>query len=68
MHISERAIEQNLSLELALGASMAAVLLLGNPLGLVGGFFVKGKDVKIPAGTEFFVETSRTVTAQGVLF
>lgn len=60
LRISEKATEKNRSLELAAGASMAGVLLLGGPIGLVGGYFVKGKDVQIPKGTEFFVETART--------
>ncbi len=39
----------------AIGASAGGFLLLG-PIGLVGGIFVKGKDVEIPEGTELFVE------------
>lgn len=54
--ISEKATEQNMSLELAAGASMAGVVLLG-PVGLVGGYFVKGQDVQIASGAKFFVET-----------
>lgn len=54
--IAEKALEQNSRLELAAGASMAGVLLLG-PIGLVGGYFVKGQDVQIQAGSKFFVET-----------
>lgn len=64
LHVSERATEQNRSLELAAGASMAGVLLLG-PIGLVGGYFIRGKDVQIGVGTEFFVETTRTVRTSG---
>ncbi len=56
VRISERAMEQNTRLELAAGASMAGVLLLG-PVGLIGGYFVKGENVEITAGAKFFVET-----------
>lgn len=65
IRISERATEKNRSLELAAGASMAGLMLLGSPVGLVGGYFVKGKDVQIPVGTEFYVETARTTQVLG---
>lgn len=39
----------------AIGASAGGFLLLG-PIGIVGGLFVKGKDVEIAKGTELFVE------------
>lgn len=58
--VDEKATEMNKSLQFAAGASMAGVLLLG-PVGLVGGYFVKGKDVVIPIGTEFYV----SITASG---
>ena len=54
-----------MSLEMAAGASMAGIVLLG-PVGLAGGYFVKGKDVEIPAGTEFFVEVARATRATGL--
>jgi hypothetical protein len=65
LEVSERATEKNLSLEMAAGASMAGIVLLG-PVGLAGGYFVKGKDVEIPAGTEFFVEVARATRATGL--
>lgn len=66
IEISERATEKNTSLELAAGASMAGVLLLG-PIGLVSGYFIRGRDVEIPATTEFYVETSRALRTSGLL-
>lgn len=66
LQVDETATEKNMSLELAAGASMAGVLLLG-PVGLVGGYFIRGKDVQIPVRTEFFVETERTVRTSGFL-
>ncbi|MGE5553662.1 MAG: hypothetical protein ACM3XZ_07040 [Betaproteobacteria bacterium] len=63
--VDEQATEMNKSLQFAAGASMAGVLLLG-PVGLVGGYFVRGKDVVIPIGTEFFVSLSASAAATGL--
>jgi hypothetical protein len=63
--VDEKATEMNKSLQFAAGASMAGVLLLG-PVGLVGGYFVKGKDVAIPVGTEFFVSITTPVQVTGL--
>jgi len=40
---------------LAAGASAAGYIILG-PIGVVGGVFVKGHHIDIPAGTELMVE------------
>ena len=66
LRVDEKATEKNKSIELAAGASMAGVLLLG-PIGLVGGYFVKGQNVKIPTGTEFYLETDRALRISGFL-
>ena len=50
----------------AVGASGVGALALG-PIGLVGGFFVKGKDVEIPAGTELYIQTQSSVTTKGLV-
>ena len=50
----------------AVGASAVGALALG-PIGLVGGFFVKGKDVEIPAGTELYIQTQSSVTTKGLI-
>lgn len=50
----------------AVGASAIGALALG-PIGLVGGFFVKGKDVSLPAGTNLYIETQETVTTKGLV-
>jgi hypothetical protein len=65
VEVDEKATEMNKSLQFAAGASMAGVLLLG-PVGLVGGYFVKGKDVAIPIGTEFFVSVTAPAQATGL--
>lgn len=50
----------------AAGASVAGAVLLG-PVGLVGGFFVKGKNIELPAGSEIYVQPQTTVTVQGIV-
>lgn len=49
----------------AAGASVAGVAILG-PVGIVGGFFVKGNSVEYPAHQEFFVQPVTTVETYGV--
>lgn len=51
----------------AVGASTIGALALG-PIGLVGGFFVKGKDVSLPAGSTLYIETQEAVTTKGLEF
>lgn len=67
LKVDETATERNRSLELAAGASMAGIILLG-PVGLVGGYFVRGKDVQIEANTQFYVETTRAMPVLGFYF
>ena len=49
----------------AVGASTIGALALG-PIDLVGGFFVKGKDVSLPAGSTLYIETQEAVTTKGL--
>ncbi len=49
----------------AVGASAVGAMVLG-PIGLVGGYFVRGTDVDMPAGTELFIQVQDTVAAYGV--
>ena len=49
----------------AAGASVAGAVILG-PVGLVGGFFVKGKSIDLPVGTLVYVQPESTVTISGV--
>lgn len=49
----------------AVGASVIGALALG-PIGLVGGFFVKGKDVEIAAGSVLYIQTREDVTTRGM--
>lgn len=57
LQVAERATEQNKSLELAAGASLAGVVLLG-PIGLAAGYFVRGRAHTVPVGTKFYVEVA----------
>ncbi|MDU5301218.1 MAG: hypothetical protein E6151_01855, partial [Dialister micraerophilus] len=50
----------------AVGASAVGALALG-PIGLVGGFFVKGKDVEMPAGSTLYIQTKETVQTRGMV-
>ena len=50
----------------AAGASVAGAVLLG-PVGLVGGFFVKGKNIELPVASEIYVQPQTTVTVQGIV-
>ena len=50
----------------AVGASVIGALALG-PVGLVGGFFVKGKDAVLPVGSELYIQTSETVVTKGLV-
>ncbi|MDY5481371.1 MAG: hypothetical protein SPG03_03140 [Veillonella caviae] len=50
----------------AAGASVAGVVLLG-PVGLVGGAFIKGKNVEYSAGTIVYVQPQDSVSIQGLV-
>lgn len=50
----------------AVGASAVGALALG-PIGLVGGYFVKGSHVEIAAGTELYIQVQDAVTTHGVV-
>ena len=49
----------------AVGASAVGAMVLG-PIGLAGGYFVRGTEVDMPAGTELFIQVQDTVAAYGV--
>lgn len=64
MNVDERAAEQNAQAAAA-AASVAGAVLLG-PIGLVSGYFVRGQDHVIPAGSEFYVEVVNPVKVHGL--
>lgn len=53
------------NLAIAAGASVAGMALLG-PIGIVGGFFVNGKDVDLPTGTESYVQTKEATNIYAI--
>lgn len=63
--LGDKAKEENKSLATAAGASLAGMAILG-PIGIVGGAFVHGKDVNIPAGTEFYIQTKSELEVTGL--
>lgn len=56
--LGERSAKTNESMGFAAGASAAGYMILG-PVGLLGGAFVRGQHITIPAGTELMVEVAR---------
>lgn len=54
------------NLAMAAGASLAGIVVLG-PIGIIGGAFVQGKNIDLPEGTEFYVQTRNDVTRYGVV-
>ena len=65
INLDERATERNQSTELAAGASLAGVVLLG-PIGLAAGYFVQGRHHVVPQGTMFFVEVAQDTKVQAL--
>ncbi len=66
LNIGEEAQEENKTLQLALGASLLGAVLLSNPVGLIAGYFVKGKEEDLPAGTELYVQTTHSELVYGL--
>lgn len=50
----------------AAGASVAGAILLG-PVGLVGGAFIKGKNIDYPVGSTVFIQPQDSVSIQGLV-
>lgn len=55
----------NESMQLAIGAGLAGFIVFG-PVGALGAFFVQGKDVNIPEGTEFYVAVGSDARVLGM--
>ena len=65
-YVGEEAKKEMKSLAMAAGASLAGIAVLG-PIGIVAGAFVHGKDVRLPAGTELYIQTKADTTLYGVV-
>lgn len=64
-YVGEEAKREMKHLAMAAGASVAGMLLLG-PIGIIGGAFVKGKNIDLPEGTEFYIQTENEESLYGV--
>lgn len=63
--LGEKAKEETKSLAKAAGATVAGLIVLG-PVGVVGGAFIHGKDVTIPAGSELYIQTKAEASVYGI--
>ncbi len=63
--LGDKAKEQTRSMAKAAGASVAGMFVLG-PIGVVGGAFVHGEEVTMPAGTELYIQTKTEVEVYGI--
>lgn len=54
--LGEKAEEENKRLYVAVGAGILGFIILSNPIGLVFGALIPGKNVKIEEGTEIFLQ------------
>ncbi len=63
--LGEKAEEENKRLYVAVGAGILGLIILSNPVGLIFGALVPGKNVKIEEGSEMFLQVKEdtTVTA-----
>ena len=61
--MGEKAEEENKRLYVAVGAGILGLIILSNPIGLVFGAMIPGKDVKIDEGTEMFLQVKEDTTA-----
>jgi hypothetical protein len=60
--MGEKAEEENKRLYVAVGAGLLGLIILSNPIGLVFGAMIPGKDVKIEEGTEMFLQVKEDTT------
>lgn len=63
--LGEKAQKETESMAIAAGATIAGLVVLG-PVGIVTGAFIKGKEVKIPEGTEMYIQTKEETSVFGV--
>ncbi len=63
--MGEEAKQEMKNLAMAAGASLAGMVILG-PIGVIGGAFVNGKNIDLPEGTEFYIQTKNDTTLYGV--
>jgi hypothetical protein len=54
--LGEEAQKENTRIAIALGVGILGFILLSNPIGLIAGAFIPGKNVKIEQGTQIFLQ------------
>jgi hypothetical protein len=64
-YVGEESKQEMKHMAMAAGASVAGMLLLG-PIGIIGGAFVKGKNIDLPEGTELYIQTKNEESLYGV--
>lgn len=62
--LGDKAKKESVSTAEAAGASIAGAVILG-PIGLLGGAFVHGSNIKIPEGSEIYIQTRNEVSLFG---
>ena len=67
IYVGDLAEQEAKTIAAGVGASVAGCIVLG-PVGLIGGAFLKGKQVVIPAGTLSVVQTSEDREIQGAVY
>lgn len=60
--LGEKAEEENKRLYVAVGAGILGFIILSNPIGLVFGALIPGKNVKIEEGSEMFLQVKNDTT------
>lgn len=63
--MGEKAKEETKSLAKTAGATLAGLAILG-PVGILGGAFVRGQDITIPAGSEVYVQAQEDIETFGI--
>lgn len=66
VYVGEKAKTETKSLAKAAGATVAGLIILG-PVGVIGGAFVHGDDIKTPVGAQMFIQTNADTAVIGVL-
>jgi len=63
--LGDKAKKETKSMVTAAGASVAGLAILG-PVGIVGGIFVKGQDVKLDEGVQIYIQTQLETIVHGI--
>jgi len=65
--LGEEAQEENKRIAVAVGVGILGLIVLSNPVGLIAGALVPGKNVTIDEGTEIFLQVKDTVIVSGLV-